>query len=110
MAMIFCLCPCETRPGMLHPALTSPLQERQGTLFEVQRKVTKMVRGIDHLSYGVNLRELGLFSLEKVSGRPYGTFQYLKGPATVLERDCMQGWVVIGPGGVASNWRRVDLY
>lgn len=48
-----------------------------------------MVTGMEHPSYGANLRELRLFSLEKVSGRPYGTFWCLKGPASMLERHCV---------------------
>jgi len=38
-----------------------------------------MLRGQEHLFYKERLRELGLFSSEKTSGRPQAAFQYLPG-------------------------------
>jgi len=86
--------------------LWSPQHRKDVDLLEeVQRRATKIIRGMEHLSYEERLRELGLFILEnkRLWGHLIAAYQHPKEATRKLEKHFLQGHVVIEQGLMALN-------
>ena len=68
--VILPLCSGEASPGVLHPDVKSSYRKDMDVSEHIQKRVTEMIQGREHLPCEDRLVKLVLFRLENAPGRP----------------------------------------
>ena len=129
---IILLCSVLSRPHLEYCLALIAVPERHKNLENIQQRATEKIRDLENLTYEERSKEEGYKNSqsdgtpllwgkaerigvvqpekEKAARRPSSSLPVPEvGPTRKLERDFLQGHVVIELGGMVSSWNRVYL-